>query len=285
MEVRQATWCGWESRDVRRGPGRDMAIRIEALTAGDVPFESWSRDPRVAEDSSASCDAEWKAARPHHERISTRRKGGDMNSSTKLTETIEAFVSALRERDLIGGREVENLRETLCDAIDHGFRIVEIDCESAIAPLAGEKRHWMRSESEALAQCVAFVHRERAAQGLADCAATPTNAPSAQDLTPMRRLAGLLAMRADAAAGSIANRAAAEIARLRTFETSPPTDVQLEALDAQLDRTSRDHELTIATVTRVRALLRGLRDELSFLEREVTRSHRYRLEMEALTGE
>lgn len=50
LGVRQATWCEWESADVKRGPNRDMAIRIEALTEGAVPIESWSQDPRVAED-------------------------------------------------------------------------------------------------------------------------------------------------------------------------------------------------------------------------------------------
>lgn len=50
IDVRQATWCGWESDDVRRGPNRDLAIRLEALTEGAVPIESWSGDPRVAED-------------------------------------------------------------------------------------------------------------------------------------------------------------------------------------------------------------------------------------------
>ena len=50
IDVRQATWCEWESADVRRGPNRDLAVRIEALTEGAVPIESWSQDPSVAED-------------------------------------------------------------------------------------------------------------------------------------------------------------------------------------------------------------------------------------------
>lgn len=50
--VRQATWCEWEREDTagaNRGPGRDIAVRLEALTDGAVPVESWSQSAEVAE--------------------------------------------------------------------------------------------------------------------------------------------------------------------------------------------------------------------------------------------
>ena len=47
LGVRSATWNEWESG--KREPGRDLAVRLEALTKGEVPVESWSQDPRVCE--------------------------------------------------------------------------------------------------------------------------------------------------------------------------------------------------------------------------------------------
>lgn len=44
--VRQPTWCEWESGG--RTPQLDHAIRIEVLSEGRCPIESWADDPEVA---------------------------------------------------------------------------------------------------------------------------------------------------------------------------------------------------------------------------------------------
>jgi hypothetical protein len=197
------------------------------------------------------------------------------------------------------------LRAVVRACIAHGYDrphdpLFFVPAYPAGVPLNDRLEYRVPTRAEA-DQVFAYIERERAKRftrenGVDTTAKTiPPQPPTAtasegerdcslSNSVALRNLAGILFMRADASRAAIAERARAEIVRLRNIEISPPSADQFAALDAQLSKAARTHELAIPAVDRARVLLRSLRHELMVVDVGVTRSNRYRLEMETLAG-
>lgn len=235
----------------RRCSGTGFADTIESLTAMMIGVDSWDAD-----DVRGFFD-HWIIGGAH-----------DRDVAALWDRTSAPFWCGIRSRVGVVIRRERAKRFVRENGVDTTAKTIPPQVEIAA-------NNGLTQNARTLREC-----SERLRQLSADCGSAAFDS-----------LAGILAMPADATRAAIAERARAEIERLRTASASQfaelsaaPTDVQFDALDARLDRTAREHETAIDAVRRARALLRGLREQLATVGREITRSHRYRLEMETLAG-